>query len=185
MMNNFYDDLKNKIFRIILGEVRGKDPILDIGCGSCKLVLFLAKKLKNVKVVGVDLYSGKLPNITEKVREEKIANQVQCIKADASDLNFLSKESFGAVVSVYSLHEFHTTQRTLREAFRILNQEGKIVIVDFIRETLADRLWGEKYYSPEEIEEIVEKAGFWDIKSRLLSREGPVIFTGAKKEGNE
>ncbi|MCK4523184.1 hypothetical protein KAU05_03500, partial [Candidatus Aerophobetes bacterium] len=70
-MNDFYNNLENKIFRIILEEVRGKGNILDIGCGSCKLVLFLAKKLKKVEVVGIDLYSGEFPDVIEKVREEK------------------------------------------------------------------------------------------------------------------
>ena len=185
MMNDFYDDLKNKIFRIVLEEVKGKRNILDIGCGSCKLVLFLAKELKDVKVVGVDLHNGEFPDVAEKIRGEKFVNRVQCVKGDVSDLNFLSKESFGAVVSVYSLHEFHTAQRALKQTFRILNQKGKIVIVDFIRGTLADRLWGESYYSPEEIKETLDKAGFRDVKSRFLSPKGPVMFTGIKKEENE
>jgi len=45
---------------------------------------------------------------------------------------------------------------------------------------LADRLWGEKYYSPEEVEKIVKRAGFQEIKFRLLSPEGPIILTGIK-----
>lgn len=180
-MNDFYNNLENKIFRIILEEVRGKGNILDIGCGSCKLVLFLAKKLKKVEVVGIDLYSGEFPDVIEKVREEKNLNPVECIKADASNLNFLQERDFNVAVSVYSLHEFQNPPAALKEAFKILNREGKIVIVDFIRETLADKLWGEKYYFPEEIEEMIEKAGFRDIKSQLLSREGPVISTGVKR----
>lgn len=179
-MNNFYDNFEDKIFKIVLKEVRGKENLLDVGCGSCKLVLFLAKELKDVKVVGVDLHSWGFPNITEKIRKGKTINRVKCIKGDASNLNFLQERSFNAVVSVYSLHEFQNPSIVLEEIFRVLNQGGKIVIVDFVRETLADRLWGENYYLPKEIEEMVKKAGFWDIKSQLLSREGPVMLTGVK-----
>jgi cyclopropane fatty-acyl-phospholipid synthase-like methyltransferase len=82
-MSNFYDSLENKIFRMILKEVKGKKNILDIGCGSCELVLFLAKELKDVKVVGVDLHNWGFPDIGEKRKQEKITNEVQCLKADS------------------------------------------------------------------------------------------------------
>jgi len=180
MTVNFYDNLKNKIFEIVLKQVKEKENILDIGCGSCKLVLFLAKELKHVKVVGIDLYNKDFSNITREVRKEKILNQVQCIQGDAANLHFFQKRSFDVVVSKYSLHEFQNPSAVLKEAFTTLNKEGKIIIVDFVRETLADRLWGEKYYSPEEVEKIVKRAGFQEIKFRLLSTDGPIILTGIK-----
>jgi len=184
-MSSFYDSLENKIFRIILKKVKGKKNILDIGCGSCKLVFFLAREFKDVKVVGVDLHNWKFPDTVEKTREKKIANSVQCFKADASDLNFFQEKSFDAVVSVYSLHEFYTPQKALKEAFRVLNKEGKAIIADFIKGTLADKLWGERYYTSGEIKNMVEKAGFQNISFQLLSKEGPGIFTGIKKRVGE
>ena len=184
-MSSFYDSLENKIFRMILKEVKGKKNILDIGCGSCKLVFFLAREFKDVKVVGVDLHNWNFPDIVEKTGEGKIANQVQCFKTDASDLNFFQEKSFDIVVSVYSLHEFYTPQKALKEAFRVLNKGGKTIIVDFIKDTLADKLWGERYYTPGKIKNMVEKAGFQNISFQLLSKEGPGIFTGIKRKDRE
>jgi len=180
MTVNFYDNFKDKIFEIILKEVREKKNILDIGCGNCGLVFFLAKKLKHTNVVGIDLYNKEFSNIIEKDRKEKVLNQVQCIEGDAANLHSFQKRNFDVVVSKYSLHEFQNPSAVLKEAFATLNKEGKIIIVDFVRETLADRLWGEKYYSPEEVEKIVKRAGFQEIKFRLLSPEGPIILTGIK-----
>lgn len=180
MTVNFYDNFKDKIFEIILQEVREKENILDIGCGNCELAFFLAKKLKHINVVGIDLYNKEFSNIIEKDRRKKVLNQVQCIEGDAANLHFLQKRSFDAVVSKYSLHEFQNPSAVLKEAFTTLNKEGKIIIVDFVRETLADRLWGEKYYSPEGIKKIVKRAGFQEIKFQLLSPEGPVMLTGIK-----
>ena len=180
MTANFYDNFKDKIFEIILQEVREKENILDIGCGNCELVFFLAKKLKHINVVGIDLYNKEFSNIIEKDRRKKVLNQVQCIEGDAANLHSLQKRSFDAVISKYSLHEFQNPSAVLKEAFTTLNKEGKIIIVDFVRETLADRLWGEKYYSPEGIEKIVKRVGFQEIKFQLLSPEGPVILTGIK-----
>jgi ubiquinone/menaquinone biosynthesis C-methylase UbiE len=181
-MDNFYDNLERKIFTIILKAINGKKNILDIGCGSCKLVFFLARELKNIRVVGVDLHKWEFPDTVEKRRKEKITNEVQCLKADASDLSFLEDKSFDAVVSVYSLHEFGSPQKALQEAFRVLHKGGKLIIVDFIKGTLADKLWGERYYTPERIKNMPENAGFQNISSQLLSKEGPGIFTGIKRE---
>lgn len=185
IMDSFYDNLKRKIFTIILKRIKGKKNILDIGCGSCELVFFLARELKNVRVVGVDLRNCEFPDTVEKRRKEKITNKVQCLKADASELNFLEDKSFDAVVNVYSLHEFSSPQKTLQEAFRVLHKEGKLIIVDFIKGTLADKLWGERYYTPERIKIMLENASFQNISSQLLSREGPGLFTGIKREGVE
>ncbi|MCK4419793.1 methyltransferase domain-containing protein [Candidatus Aerophobetes bacterium] len=182
-MDNFYDNLKRKIFTIILKRIKGKKNILDIGCGSCKLVFFLARELKNVRVVGVDLRNWEFPDTVEKRRKEKITNEVQCLKADASDLNFLEGKSFDAVVNVYSLHEFSSPQKALQEAFRVLHKEGKLIIIDFVKGTLADKLWGERYHTPERIKNMLENASFQNISSQLLSKEGPGIFTGIKREG--
>ena len=35
-MNNFYDNLEDKVFTIVLKAIKGKKNILDIGCDSCK-----------------------------------------------------------------------------------------------------------------------------------------------------
>jgi len=56
-MNNFYDNLEDKVFTIVLKAIKGKKNILDIGCGSCKLVFFLARELKNARIVGIDLHN--------------------------------------------------------------------------------------------------------------------------------
>ena len=172
MEANFYDRLKKRIFKLILKEVKGREKILDMGCGNCELTFFLAKEGKS-NAVGVDL----------KLEEETIKgkNSVKCIKGDAPNLNNLTEGTFSAVVSMYALHEFSTPFQSLKEAFRILEENGKMVIADFIKGTLADRLWGEKYFTAEEIKRMMERAGFKNIVSTILSKEGPSILTGIKK----
>lgn len=86
------------------------------------------------------------------------------------------------MASVYSLHEFCTPRKDLKEAFRVLNKGGKAIIVDFTKDTLADKLWGERDYTSGKIKNMVEKVGFQNINFQLLSKEGPGIFTGIKRE---
>ena len=173
MEDNFYNGLKKRIFNLILDEVKGRGEILDMGCGNCELTLFLAKEGGN-SVTGIDL------NLEEETIKEKNPS-VKCIKGDASNLNNLTKGNFSAVVSMYALHEFSVPFQSLKEAFRILEENGKMVIVDFIKGTLADRLWGENYFTVEGIKRMMRRTGFKDIMSTILSKEGPAILTGIKK----
>ncbi|MBA7644345.1 2-methoxy-6-polyprenyl-1,4-benzoquinol methylase [subsurface metagenome] len=183
MEENFYDKIRDKIFRRISKEIGERENILDLGCGDCRLAFFLVKD-SNRKVTGIDLYGEDFPSILEKVKEEGIIDRLRCVKKNASDLGSFSRGSFGAVVSMYSLHEFQSAPKALKEAFKILKRHGKIVIVDFIKGSLADRLWGERYYTSKRIEEMMKKAGFEDIEFQPLSKEGPVIFTGIKDVRN-
>ncbi len=172
MEDNFYDGLKKRTFKLILKEVRGRGKILDMGCGNCELTSFLAKEGKS-NVVGVDL------NLEEEIIKEK--NSVKCIKGDVSHLNNFIKETFSAAVSMYALHEFSAPFQSLKEVFKILEEDGKMVIVDFIKGTLADKLWGENYFTAEKIKTMMKRAGFKNIMSAILSEEGPAILTGIKK----
>ncbi|MFW6139527.1 MAG: class I SAM-dependent methyltransferase [Spirochaetota bacterium] len=180
-MSNFYDSLEDRIFRIILKEIENNKNILDIGCGSCKLVLFLAGQLNDAQVTGIDLRGWEFPDISQNTEEKKIKNKVKCLKADAADLNSFQDGSFDAVTSVYSLHEFRLPLEALHEAYRVLKNKGKAVIVDFIKDTRADKLWGERYYTPGKIEAMLEKTGFSNIGVELVSKQGPVICTGIKE----
>jgi len=55
-MENIYDELKARIYKKIAQALRGSSatPILDIGCGDGKLVIFLAFELKK-EILGVDI----------------------------------------------------------------------------------------------------------------------------------
>ncbi len=173
MEDNFYNGLKKRIFKLILDEVKGRGKILDIGCGNCELTFFLAKE-GGSSVVGVDL------NLEEETIKEKNPS-VKCIKGDVSNLNNLTKGSFSAVVSMYALHEFSIPFQSLKKAFKVLEENGKMVIVDFIKGTLADRLWGENYFTPKGIKRMMRRAGFKNIMSTILSKEGPLLLSGIKK----
>ncbi len=90
-----------------------------------------------------------------------------------------SNETFDVVISLYSLHEFSSPSSVLKECARVV--KDKIIIIDFIRGTLAEKLWGERYFSSKEIEKMVEKAGFEILEEKISSQEGPVLITGSKK----
>ena len=176
---NFYDELKEKVFKIISKEIENDGRVLDTGCGSCDLIIYLAKQ-KGVNAVGVDMNNTAFKEALEKV-DKKAKRRIKCIKGDAGNLKGFEKESFSSIISLYSLHEFSSPSRVLKECMRVLKKQGKLIVVDFLLGTLAEELWGEKYFTTEKIKEMMDKAGFRILKQRKISKEGPLLTLGMKE----
>jgi len=83
-------------------------------------------------------------------------------------------------LSVHALHEMDRPVEVLREANRLLRSGGVILVVDFPRDSLAQRLWNEDYYAPTEIAEMLRQAGFAGVESRLIAK-GQLIWAEANK----
>ena len=75
-----------------LGKV---ESILDVGCGSCDLVCFLAENIAQ-KAVGIDVRSG---GFHRKVRSaaDGTDHSADCTKGDAHSMDIFSDEQFDAV----------------------------------------------------------------------------------------
>ena len=176
---NFYNGLQNKIFSIVLEKLEQGEQVLDVGCGDCKLAEYLARE-RNMKIVGLDIDGKKFTDTLEKF-SDNIQTKVICKEGDAENLKDFANESFSAVVSVYSLHEFHNPLRMLQECARVLTKEGKIIVVDFLPNTLAEELWSEQYLKAQEMKKLIRKAGFKIIQQELISQEGPALTIGCKR----
>lgn len=166
---SFYSDIKKEIFEMVLSEIGDNENVLEVGCGNCELITYIAEKRK-IKGVGVDINDFGF----------KKMNRVKCIKEDAGNLKHFKDGSFSSVISKYSLHEFLQPLKVLKECFRVLKEGGKIIIVDFLPKTLAERLWSERYFTMEEIKEMIEKFNFKVLKQKKISTEGPGITIGVK-----
>jgi len=62
----------------------------------------------------------------------------------------------------------------LKEANRILRPGGEILIVDFPRGSLAQRLWNEDDYDPNEVACTLQQGGFNEVRATTIER-GQVI----------
>ncbi|MBN1444939.1 MAG: methyltransferase domain-containing protein [Candidatus Omnitrophica bacterium] len=175
---DYYGKLKDKIFAGIMKNLSGDERVLDIGCGGCGLVEYLAGS-ENIYVVGLDIDGEKFKDTARKIPRE-IKTKIRCVKGDAENLNNFKNGSFSAVTSLYSLHEIAHPLSALKECNRILKERGKIVVVDFLENTIAEKLYSEKYFSPEGIKTLMADAGFTVVSQKLFSTEGPAITTGYK-----
>lgn len=174
-MENIYDELKAKIYEKIAQTLRGPSatPILDVGCGDGKLVIFLALELKK-EVFGVDISDADFRSAGREAEQKKVSHLVKFVRADSKNLGIFEDSYFRTVVSVYALHELGDGLAVLKELNRVLNPGGELIIVDFISGGEAERLWGERYYTVEEFKSMLKLSGFKQIEEDFLYKD--VIF---------
>lgn len=177
-METYYDKLEPNICAKIAQTIRHATPILDVGCGDGRLVNFLAMKLRK-KIFGVDISDIGFEKAREEAELKNVSSMVKYVKTDGNRLNMFKDEFFGGVVSVYALHEFEYPLAILREIRRVLKTGGTAVIVDFIKGGEAERLWGERYYTPAEVKSMLEVVEFEEVKINFLYKD--VILVSASR----
>jgi len=166
LKDDFYERIKPRLHRRIGRKLRLAGQVLDLGCGACDLVQYLVRTYRQ-KVIGVDISGGSFP----RHRHTSDGQRFRCIRRNAKDLGFVKDASMDAVASMWALHEMEHPDAILAEAHRILRPGGELLIVDFPRDSLAQKLWNEDYYRPEEIKILLKEAGFKGARARVIEKE--------------
>ena len=164
--DNFYDQIKPCLYQRIGRELRLARRVLDLGCGSCELVKYLADAYCQ-EVTGVDISSAGFPPSQQSPQ----GVHFRCLRRDAARLDFVSDRSVDALVIVWALHEITRPQAIFEEGRRVLRPGGEILIVDFPKDSLAQKLWDENYYRPDEVKELLKRAGFREVRVHLIQQE--------------
>ena len=180
LKDDFYEKIKPRLHRRIGRKLRLAGHILDLGCGACDLVQYLARTYRQ-KVIGVDISGGSFP----RRRHTSDGRRFRCIRKNARQLGFVKDASLDAVVSVWALHEMEHPDAILVEVRRILRPGGELLIVDFPRDSLAQKLWDEKYFRHEEIKMLLEEAGFKSTRARLIEKEQIIWAYGYRPAATE
>jgi len=121
--------------------LRGDERVLDVGCGRGLLAIGAAKRLKNGKVIGIDVWnpfdlSGNTSDAAKaNVKLEGVADKVRIENGDALKLVYPDNH-YDAVVSNLVLHnipEHDARVQAVREMVRVLKPGGKLAIFDLFR----------------------------------------------------
>ena len=174
LSDNFYDKIKPRLYQRVGKELRLAYRVLDLGCGACELARFLSETYGQ-KVTGVDISADSFPNRRNVTKNTK---HVRCIRKNAARLTFIRNETIDAAIMFWALHEMENSQAILQETHRVLRPGGEILVVEFPRHSLAQKLWNEDYYTVKELMGSLRKAGFKDIQAKRIEREQILWITG-------
>ena len=166
-----------------------KSPeILDIGCGTGRTVIKLAKKLKNGgHITGIDIYSefaisgNSLETVQRNARIEKVLDKTTFMNGSATKIPF-ENDKFDIVTLSSVLHELHSVEEqelAMIEINRVLKNQGILYIGEWNRKSwqsiLYMGIWCLIFKTRKYWQKLIEKHGFQEIRYKNTGGFGHFI----------
>ncbi|MBR5465028.1 MAG: bifunctional demethylmenaquinone methyltransferase/2-methoxy-6-polyprenyl-1,4-benzoquinol methylase UbiE [Alistipes sp.] len=103
--------------------------ILDLATGTADLAIYLAERMPEVQVVGVDISESMLQVGAEKVAKANLSDRVTLTEGDARALPF-TDASFDVVTVAFGVRNFSELPLCLQEMHRVLCDGGRVMIIE-------------------------------------------------------
>ena len=165
--------LESNLLNLLRADWDGKGKVLDVGTGSGRLAVPIAREFPEADVTGVDIWMKAWGHAgLTKARAEKnaaienVADRCVFQYGSALELPFEDGE-FSLVVSAFVFHEISVPDRTvlIAEALRVLAPGGYFLICD-----LFPRGYGVR--NVPELLEKVQRLGVYDVRHKSLKEAG-------------
>lgn len=120
---------RKRVMRI----VRRHKPqlVMDIATGTGDLAIAMAKRIDDVRIMGVDLSEEMLRVAHGKVLKLGMAERISLTKGDAENLDMVASESVDAVTVAFGVRNFENLEQGLGELYRTLKPGGKLIVLEF------------------------------------------------------
>ena len=197
--------------RHVVRIVRRAKPrrILDVATGTGDLAIAMARRIKDVQILAVDLSERMLDVARRKVEVRGLDGRIVLDRADAEHLD-VATASVDVATVAFGVRNFGDLAAGLRELARTLKPGGKVVILEFSRPAnpifralyefyscrILPRIGGlisrdrrayeylpasvGEFPGPAEFLKILEAAGFRNCKARSQSFGIAQIYVGER-----
>ena len=120
--------------RRVVGEVRRAKPgrILDVATGTGDLAIAMARRIRDVQVLGVDLSEQMLAVARRKIEARGLDGRIVLDRGDAERLA-VADASVDVAPVAFGVRNFGDLGAGLRELARTIKPGGKVVILEFSR----------------------------------------------------
>jgi len=108
---------------ILIANPHWGERILDASCGTGHALKQMT--CSGAKLAGIDLS----PNMLERAQKNLAGLDVMLLNSDVEELPF-SDASFDCVMTMEAFHHYPDQEQALRELFRVLRPEGRLLLVD-------------------------------------------------------
>lgn len=186
---NFHEALLN-INNILSqkAKITKDNVVLDAGCGIGGSSIWLAKNI-GCKVTGISLSEKQVYSANTLAEKEGVNHLAKFEQKDFTATGFADK-SFDIIWAIESVCHAPDKSAFLKEAFRILKKDGRLIMADFFKKEYLQgkdaqqiKQWAhgwavEDFSTKEEFEKQLKHAGFSEIKTEDASN---AIMRSAKK----
>ncbi|MGD1943591.1 MAG: class I SAM-dependent methyltransferase [Leptolyngbyaceae cyanobacterium] len=160
-------------------QLTASATVLDVGCGTGKLLQRLAVNFPTLKGIGVDSSVGMLRQAQQKLRDR---DRLQFIEGDVVSLPF-DDATFDGVFCAISFLHYPEPEQALRSIRRVLKPGGRFFLADFTpprwasEEPLVANVLpgGVQFYSAEARAALGQAAGL--LCDRHIYLLGPVLLS--------
>ena len=120
--------------RRVVNEVRRTKPrrILDVATGTGDLAIAMARRIRDVQVLGVDLSEQMLAVARRKIEARGLDGRIVLDRGDAERLA-VADASVDVATVAFGVRNFGDLGAGLRELARTIKPGGKVVILEFSR----------------------------------------------------
>ena len=120
--------------RRVVGEVRRAKPgrILDVATGTGDLAIAMARRIRDVQVLGVDLSEQMLAVARRKIEARGLDGRIVLDRGDAERLA-VADASVDVATVAFGVRNFGDLGAGLRELARTIKPGGKVAILEFSR----------------------------------------------------
>ncbi len=172
---NFHEALLN--INTVLSKkinITKADVVLDAGCGIGGSSVWLAKNI-GCNVTGISLSNKQVNTANDRAVKNGVENIATFYQKDFTDTGF-ANESFSIVWAIESVCHAQDKSQFINEAFRLLNNSGRVVMADFFKKEILQgkdaehiQLWANGWAVPDfstvkQFETQLKQAGFINIK---------------------
>jgi len=164
---------------VSLLQLKSSDTVADIGCGSGYFTLELAVAVNEGKVYAIEISQDLLDYVQEKLYKKSIKNAV--LKLAGEGKLPLEERSITYGVVMLVLHEVSDKRRFLEEIERVIALEGRVAILEWIKDAsrvrtpLEDEIEADSFeerIAAEEVDFEMKTLGF----SLMVSHEVSELF---------
>ena len=163
-----------------LGHIPFQDgwTILDVGCGGGQTLRRLLGRSKGAAVHGIDISDESVAK-ARKVNAGLLDTRVFVRQGSAAELPY-ADSTFDLVTAVETVYFWPELPHCFEEVKRVLKPGGLFAII--IEVSSADSVWtrvvdGLTPYSPEQLKEFLEQAGFCDVEIHRKKPSYAVIIS--------
>lgn len=115
-----------------LRQLQPTGMLVDIGCGSGKLIIEIAQKFSSLNLVGVDISEEMLAMARMNSNATGLGDLIDFKVGSAEHLPF-TDDSIDFLISTLSLHHWRSPSDVFGEIYRVLKPGGTFAVFDFRR----------------------------------------------------
>ncbi len=179
MQSRFFDKVHQQVLQVVAATTEHKQPvtILDIGCGTGKLLQSAQALWPQASLIGIDAAEGMIEVAQRRLPDGTFYN-------GAAEHLPLPDASVDVAISTISFHHWQDQKQGVREVARVLQPGGYFFLADMaLPAWLALVVRGTRFHSRAELRTYFKRAGLQVLKQQSVYSRHVIVTVGERGSG--